>query len=470
MSTNFKTWLNNLLAGSAKSGVLPVAVSSNQIAAAKQLAELIQHPDRATHLSRSGNGHVREGALRHLAAQRGALVLAVAIERLNDWVPQVRSVAKAIYIAHLHEQRAEDFLANIELVYQLQFKGRQDQGDVLAQTYELLRRLEHRPRLLAEFHRSRRQVAFWLFDAFLAEFSLTQAIDAGLMHANLAVRAKALRAATALPAAERLPLARQALGSRSASIRAIGLTMVVESSGDTQESLDYCISKLLDSGVRMRELARWHAKRLGFDTAAFYQSVLKRPVLSDSEVTALCWDAVESIADDLPPLAMAYAAHPEPKVRFAALRFLLLKVPERRNEMFEKIWLDPSRKLRRFALQLLDKAYAPDGVWLHDNAAAAFMRGDQIVATRLAYKLGAWGRFALALQLLGHAQTHAEARQLLERYDEPYGCMAYGQPYAVDRDRLVVLLSDPSTISAIEEFAHVVAGLRRIGIWPDKIS
>ncbi|AZC49921.1 hypothetical protein [Pseudomonas chlororaphis] len=70
---------------------------------ARRVREVMDTLDRHSawlELSRFGNGFVRQAAVRGLAAQPSAEALAALLERLNDWVPQVRQEAAAAVEAY----------------------------------------------------------------------------------------------------------------------------------------------------------------------------------------------------------------------------------------------------------------------------------------------------------------------------------------------------------------------------------
>lgn len=70
------------------------------------------------------DGYVREYAVRRLTTFRSAPALAALVERLNDWVPQVRYAAVEGFRHYLCEEHVALLLQNLDLILSLRDKRR----------------------------------------------------------------------------------------------------------------------------------------------------------------------------------------------------------------------------------------------------------------------------------------------------------------------------------------------------------
>lgn len=466
MALDLGAWFKDLLRRASGAGELAQKghYAHPQVDAAKQLATLDVHPEWAGNLARSANGYVREGALRHLQSTPGPVALTAALDRLNDWVPQVRLVAREIFLAHLSARRVDDLLACITHLYLLQHKTRTNHAELLERTAALLTEEQYRHQFVQTFHQSRGKVARLLLEWLLKHADSTAVIHEGLMHADPSVRAKALAAVAMRPAHEQKSCFELALKDRSASIRTSALRLAMSANSAPAERMAYCEPMLLDASAGVRSTARWYADKLGFDLGAFDQSAVLGP-LSVGQLTALLWEGAKGSPAIFAQLAEANLAHAKASVRLAALRLLLIQFPERRLSLINAAWSDPSLKLKRAVLDMLLRDFVLEGKALNDMAWHAWKRGDLTVANTITRRLGMWPQLVMALRLSQHADTRELGLQELAKFDVPFNGLMYSKPYPDERDAVRALLEDPLIESRLEAHPHVLEGLKRAGLW-----
>jgi len=146
------------------------------------------------------SGYVREAALRRLMSEdRSVLALPYLLLRVNDWVEQVRTVAKAGVKMLLAPKHAAAWVPVLGLIDQLRARSRVDHAWLTDAVTELLLRPESRSELLTAVRSGDRLVARWAFraamtlpDADRATF-VSLALESGdpvvRLHAAGAVRA-----------------------------------------------------------------------------------------------------------------------------------------------------------------------------------------------------------------------------------------------------------------------------------------
>jgi hypothetical protein len=70
------------------------------------------------------NGYVRETALRLLDRCESKLALPIFLLRLNDWVPEIRTLVEQTVLARLYNQNAPNFIQCLPIISQLNLRGR----------------------------------------------------------------------------------------------------------------------------------------------------------------------------------------------------------------------------------------------------------------------------------------------------------------------------------------------------------
>ena len=143
------------------------------------------------------------------------------------------------------------------------------------------------------------------------------------------------------------------LGVRSVEARMAALSRVA----DTDLDDAVLLPMLLDRSPRLREVARWRARRRGIDVTGWYRDRLAtRPLPASGR--AACLDALRRAGDpaDL-DLFLPGLEHPVPAVRAAALSGVGALAPaDRARELVGPLLLDPSPRVSATAARVLADA------------------------------------------------------------------------------------------------------------------
>lgn len=251
MSFDVKEWLDSLLQAS------PYDLSE----------------ERLCELACDDNGYVRESATRALAQSGTPQALAALVERLNDWVPQVRRVAREAVNDYLDPARLPAILGNLPAFLALRSKARADHSALLQQVCALLRTPRLRGQVLASLSVSRGQCARFLFEQLATDESLLPDLLArAAMHADPLVRLQAARTCGAYAADWSTALLQQMLQDRHYAVRREALYLVFPrlEKGPVRKAI--LQGRLLDPRPAVREWAVWLAQKAGFDLPGFVRA------------------------------------------------------------------------------------------------------------------------------------------------------------------------------------------------------
>ncbi|WPP01691.1 PBS lyase [Pseudomonas sp. HR96] len=224
-----------------------------------------QRPDWLA-FSTHPNGFIREVAVRTLRDQPSPSALAALIERLNDWVPQVRDLARQGLDDYLSPAHVQTWLLVLEPLMALASRYRADHNPTLRQVRQLLEAPEARDAVHAHFLTRQGRAARYLFELLLEQsFDRQALLTDALAHRELTVRLAAVAASQRLPNGQALELLEQALPHQGAKVRVCVIRALLPLLEQPQPLLRQA---LLDSARSIRRLARWAAPAQDVDPHA----------------------------------------------------------------------------------------------------------------------------------------------------------------------------------------------------------
>ncbi|MGN7742566.1 PBS lyase [Pseudomonas sp. 22526] len=263
---------------------------------ARRVREVLEAQDAHSawlELSRFGNGFVRQAAVRGLSAQPSAEALAALLERLNDWVPQVRQEAVAAVELYLVPERAGLLLQALVPLLALADKQRADHGATLEQARAVLLLAQVRPEVESAFGRCRGKAARFVFELLLEGVEDRSALLAiALGHSEVSVRQRAVDACAGLPAEQAVPLLEQVMRRCGASVRVKALRLLLPLLADPGAHLRQA---LLDPSGALRCLAHWAAPRHRLDS----REVLLARLLEPAPLSKREWLGLLGLAKEL---------------------------------------------------------------------------------------------------------------------------------------------------------------------------
>ncbi|WPN64492.1 PBS lyase [Pseudomonas sp. P9_35] len=227
-----------------------------------------------TELSSHYNGFVREIAVRELCRHPSPEALVALIERLNDWVPQIRDLATAGLEHYLSPDHIQALLFAVEPLLALAARRRADHGKTLQTARAVLQLPVIRETVHANFLTRQGKAARYLFELLLENDPAPQALlRSALAHREVTVKLMAVSACQQMPGAHARLLLLEALSQRGAKFRVCVLRTLLPLLDDPRPVV---CEALLDASPSIRSLARWAAPNSNVDAATILADRLKQ--------------------------------------------------------------------------------------------------------------------------------------------------------------------------------------------------
>jgi HEAT repeat protein len=344
--TFIEKWLDRL-----KNKQAPVASwAENRRAEAFELLKAAESQKTWADLSTHSNGFVREVAVRALCDQPSPEALVALIDRLNDWVPQVRDLASAGVNSYLSISQAQALLFALEPFMALAARQRADHGPTLVSVRDVLQSPEIQHEVHAYFLAQQGKAARYLFALLLEKNTAPETLlRSALTHRELTVRLAAVTACRDLPVAQAGQLLLEALSQPGAKVRVCIMRALLPLLDNPRPLLS---KALLDPSPSIRSLARWVAPLNNVDPV----TVLSKKMNQNMPTCKRDWLGVLGLAAELDArlderwltqaLRSSYAT-----VRHAAVRLL----SDDHLPVLLEALDDPSDKVFRAAIAKLDK-------------------------------------------------------------------------------------------------------------------
>jgi HEAT repeat protein len=336
------------------------------------------------------DGRIRERATQLLATKDSRVATQALSVRLLDHVPQVRAQAWEALGPRLG-------LGTAALVLDVLLAGRNRQhaGHALTDTQDALLNLTSDRELVhALIGASSRRVRRWGFTLGHERGLLSpdELIAAALRDQDQWLRTMCAEWLMALADSSRLTTL---LDAKSVEARLVALTRVPD-----DHLSDGTLGDLMtDRAPRVREQARWRARRRGLDVASFYRHELSAADIP--RVIAACLDglALEGAEQDL-PISVEFLEHDSARVRSAAVSVVVGRAGrEEAVSVLTPMLLDPSARVSATAARALARLGAPPST--ADSAWSSTHPASRRAAWRLTREYGGWYRVEADLRAAG---------------------------------------------------------------------
>ena len=359
------------------------------------------------------DGYTREAALRRAAELASPELVPAIAERLNDWVPQVRTQAREVLLGMLPSLDQEQALRLLPAVHHLYQTGRADHSAWIAAFERAL--IEHTgPQAIIErlldpdVHLAR--ACCKLVETY--RLAPPEAVIARLLPAtrDIVLAKQAVEAIFDLPEPAREPLFRQALASGFGMVRAIALRPVLSEVSVENDALAIRMASDLQSWVRL--IASAYLKRRGMDVAAILADALRTDGANSTRLRACLAGLAEQGSIDRLDLVRDHTRHRMARVQLAAYAAWLRLEPSRRDEIALDALRSPHRRVRKFVLQLVRE----EGAYIETQTALSLMAVHDDVDMMFALsRREPWSWLDLILQMAPRAGQDAALRGRLER-------------------------------------------------------
>lgn len=313
-------------------------------------------------LARDYSGYVREAAIARCVELSLPELFALVAERLNDWVPQVRCLARKALVTMLPFVPSYQVLSTLPAILLMHSSGRDEYSSWLNEFETALIAAIPIEEFIANAKgkniRTARACIHLLKKHNLLEavelFNLILGRNDDIVLANLAMQYCA-----ELPSDEQLLQYKAASRSHFGSVRTIALKKVLEDSGENGHQ--FATAALDDPQSSVRFVAVSYLCSQGVDVRARYHELLGVQNLKARKLRILV-TALASLKDasDIPRIK-TFCTNEDISVRRAAFNSWHKLAPQDRDEIALYALQDTARGVRKFAYQLVCRygAYIP---------------------------------------------------------------------------------------------------------------
>lgn len=318
--------------------------------------------DPRDHLT-SPNGFLREAAVKALSNQPQVGTLPALLERLNDWVPQVRCATQEAVRAQMQTAFLPDWIASLEALVRLGQARRVDHAGMLREVALFLQRSEHLPAVLAAAKASSLHVRRFVFDMQWVnapdDEARFQLLEGALCGDDVVVVSRALlRLETLASPTQRRRLYGAACCSRFAVARYAGVRWVVENPDEATDSL------VRGMGLDASASVRWwclHWLRahggLGQLLGAAESVTRDERVTNRLRLVAMRW-LLEADPERAVHVSTDWIDHAHPVLRYEALSIRLVRSPgDAKTQWLERAFDDPSPRVRKLLMHKAHRGY-----------------------------------------------------------------------------------------------------------------
>lgn len=346
--------------------------------------------------SMHADGRFRERATQVLGAVDTRTATAALAVRLLDHVPHVRAQAWEGL-----ERRLTADTAEIVLEVLLAGRGRQHADRALERVHSVLLQTTSAAELLTRLLDSdRRGVRRWAFTLGHARQLLDpeHLVAAARSDPDQWVRT---RCADWLMASPEPHLLAPLLEATTVEARLVALTRVP----DPDLTVRTLGRLLTDRAPRVRDQARWRARRRGFDSASHYRAQLEDPRCAP-RVRAACLDGLAVAGDEADLVILtSHLDHPSARVRAAAVKAVTRRAPsDDLVDLLLPVLLDASARVSATAAGGLARWGVPPSA--ARSAWASARPASRRAAWRLSREAGGWDRVEADLRAASDEDVH----------------------------------------------------------------
>jgi len=317
-------------------------------------ARTANHLEELQPLARDYSGYVREAAIARCVELALPELFTLVAERLNDWVPQVRRLARKAFVTMLPFVSPAEVLAALPEILLVHSTGRDDYPSWLNEFENALLQAvpveEFITNAKGKNVKTARACVHLLKKHGLvgaAElFDLILGRNDDIVLANLAMQYCA-----ELPSDEQILQYKAASRSHFGSVRTIALKKVLEQSGGNGHQ--FAKAALDDPQSSVRFVAAGYLRSQGVDVRELYHGLLDAQNLKARKLRILV-TALASLQDaaDIPRI-QSFSTNTDISVRRAAFNSWFKLAPQDRDEIALRALQDTARGVRKFAYQLV---------------------------------------------------------------------------------------------------------------------
>lgn len=379
-----------------------------------RLADLVRPGESASSVfgvaSFHNNGRVRQRAVELLDDFHDGSEVPFLLLRLNDWVPNVREVARAAVIQRLKGGEFKSFAHNLFLMLRLDDCVRADHSEILWLFVEKLAGPSYEPAFLKAIESEDRFIRRRLFKLAikLENADSVRLVSIGLQSGDPVLRLWAAKRAQDVLDDEALQeFIATTSGDRFAPVRREGLSAVIRRF--PKEASSILKDAIFDRNRSIRAFAQFYLARL----EASKVSPIYRDALSQGKrdtATAIAGLGEVGAKEDV-ALVLQYAKSEQIKVRAAAIRAVGKLAGDDYVPVFLESLMDESPAVTRAASQSLrGRGHLVDAAALKATFQSNCRRQIRIAALRLFEEMQPWAVMPMMIAAVGDPDASIATR------------------------------------------------------------
>jgi HEAT repeat protein len=415
-------------------------------------------------LSCHSSGYIREAAVRELAQLNSGAELPFLLLRLNDWVGNVREIARTLVFARIRHEYAFAFVKWLPLVLRLRVTRRGRNEEIIERVKELFQSPEAAHLLEAGRGSEDRLTRRFCYEAsFGRHHECGDALLArALLDSDFHIRVIATRAlGHRAPSPENQKMIETALRSPFSRVRYEALRSYAEKYPEAAEA--ELTRALLDPNISIREEAQFYLNRAAkFSVREFY---IEQIATSSGKTLASSLSGLGEVGrKEDSALLSQYLAAKQPLVRAAVLRAIAKLDPGYGAAIFLAALSDESAKVgREAAFGLQERVNSVGGAKLWD----AFNECKNPRARRgvlfLIARLSKWESLVYLLHALGDPdESVSEAAARYKARLERRWNRSFVPPTKDQAERLLAILETHELLMGPGQKERLKAELKQI--------
>lgn len=295
---------------------------------------------------------MREEALQEIKNLKKEDYFPYVIERLNDWVPQVRHLAQALFLENFQEISCDLLFKNINLL-RIVFRQKRVDEKLKESTSHRIFKLSLRKNFFDKLKKcSDQQRSFVLQNIFRHKIKNSEAYKEAISDPSRDVRFIAARFLSSLTSPKNL--IEKLLEDKSAKVRNEVFKNIPLESFDLYQV--FFERALFDNAKLVRKRAQRVLKEKGYDVRSVYLERMRLFQPFSEKVIAYIGFCEVAHSIDAGQL-LQLVQHPKKNVRYAAVAALERLTIENREEIFLRCLEDSSSKVRVLCATIIDRRY-----------------------------------------------------------------------------------------------------------------
>lgn len=310
--------------------------------------------DRLREWSCYHSGYVREVALRRCVELALPELFSAVVARLNDWVPEVRQVARTAIVTLLPRVPPEQILAELPVILRLHSGGRGDHANWLDQFETILIQAMVADHIILaaqgdNVHVARACVHLILKHRLLESTALITLILG--RRNDIVLACQAVQMCSQLPRSAQVAQYHQAARSNFGPVRVLAIRALLDISD--VDRIQVATSALQDVQGAVRAVAIRFLTGSGFDVRSYYRDMLLQGPMA-AKCTRICLNELANlrVQEDL-ALITSFLTSDSISIRVTAYAGWLKLAEHDKDTIARMAFLDVAPGVRKFALSVV---------------------------------------------------------------------------------------------------------------------